>query len=331
MVVGIPRVHPVTRIAELRVGNDPVFRKQTCGNYRSARNRRAALNIETFIGAPQYGAGFSGHRRRDSKRRSSVERVQRIRKVYEIAIGKIGSERRTVAHLLGPKHRRSIDHGRIGSPCQSQPHEDLVEQRNIFSAPGPLERVEQCRVVEDVGGIDVDGAQQARAVSTDIPHVQVNLARQIPVERQREILNVGRLEIGLVGVNRLSCLEKRNRLHRLNRWSNRDQRGKILRAEVRTTQRPVADRLIQKTRVGEYVVAVVPQSSRTLIRHLDSAANRGRDLPLASVLDGHKRTFAQRHRTGQLSRRNPFHRHAAAVRNYAHPCIFNSGRARDGT
>ena len=47
-------------------------------------------------------------------------------------------------------------------------------------------------------------------------------------------------------------------------------------------------------------------------------------LPLASALAGHQRAFGQRHRACPFMRSDLFHCYAPAVRNYAHPGIFDA-------
>src|SRR5206468_2229514 len=59
VVVGIAGVRPVVRLVKLRIGRDPVFRKQSRRHHRTSSYRRSARDIESPIGATQYIAALA--------------------------------------------------------------------------------------------------------------------------------------------------------------------------------------------------------------------------------------------------------------------------------
>src|SRR5437870_11052148 len=81
VVLGCAGVGMVVGLSELRIGNDPVFREESGLHGRTAGDRCAAGDIESFIGAPQNSAAFSGNSRDGSRgaRPSAVKHVDRVR------------------------------------------------------------------------------------------------------------------------------------------------------------------------------------------------------------------------------------------------------------
>src|SRR5262249_26476985 len=90
VIVGFARVRPVVRLRKLRIGHNPIFRKQSGRYDRAARYGRSTGHVESFIRAAQDGASLSA----DSQNRSgrpaadSVIDIQRVCERIVIAVGK---------------------------------------------------------------------------------------------------------------------------------------------------------------------------------------------------------------------------------------------------
>src|SRR5690349_6689621 len=91
----------------------------------------------------------------------------------------------------------------VDSGIEIQAHEDLIEQRIIFTATCSFEGVKKSGVVEHIRRVEIPITIQLQPYCPDVADVDVHVPRDVSSQRQREVLNIRRREVRIESGNRL--------------------------------------------------------------------------------------------------------------------------------
>src|SRR5262245_38171416 len=91
--------------------------------------------------------------------------------------------------MLGAALCASVHCGASGD--ETQAHENLVEQFDVFPAARSFERVEELRVIEHVRYVQFVVTVKLDAASSDVADVQSQITSDFARDRKREVLDVG--------------------------------------------------------------------------------------------------------------------------------------------
>ena len=80
---------------------------------------------------------------------------------------------------------------------QIQTQEHLVEEWIVAPGTGDFQSVEEWVVIEHIRGVQIEPAIQPGAFCADVARIQRERTGELPSDRQREVLDVRSVEVGV--------------------------------------------------------------------------------------------------------------------------------------